>query len=53
MITETPLYKHIYQVFFDDKTSIKVIAFDEPDAKVMAEKLKPKKTIKKIKKIAD
>lgn len=51
--SDIPLYKHVYQVFFADYTSIRVMAFDKADAKTAAKKLKPKAVITKVKKIAD
>lgn len=53
MKIDVPLHKHVYQVFFEDKTSISVMAFDKADAKTSAEKLKPKAVIKKVEKIAN
>lgn len=53
MANKVPLRKHVYKVSFIDKTSVRVMAFDEPDAKIMAEKLRPDAAIKKVEKIAD
>jgi hypothetical protein len=53
MKSETPLYKHVYRVFFEDKSSIRIMAFDKADAKIQVQKLKPTKKIKRIEKIAD
>lgn len=53
MKNNIPLYKYVYKVSFTDKTSVKVMAFDKPDAKIMAKKLKPDVIIKKVEKIVD
>lgn len=55
-MTDIPLQKHVYQVSFKDettKTSIKVIAFDEADAKAIIQRQRPKAVIAEAKKIAE
>lgn len=51
--SDIPLYKHVYQVFFADNTSIRVMAFDKADAEAVVKKLKPEAKITRVKKIAD
>lgn len=51
---DVPIHKHVYKVFFAPvPKSIKVMAFDKADAKVIAMRSRPDVVIAKVKKIAD